>query len=70
MERLFDQLRLSGIPVRGDWGDKSLDLISGLGRRYPGATRLRSGPYSLVAVSLAILIFCAGLLLVLPFSIR
>ena len=70
MERLFDQLRMSGISVRGDWGDRSLDLISGLGRRYPGATRMRSAPYSLVAVSIAILIFCAGVLVVLPFSIR
>jgi hypothetical protein len=69
IERLFDQLGMSGVSVHGDWADKSLDLISGLGRRYPGATRLRSGPYSLVSVSIAILIFGAGVLVVLPFSI-
>src|SRR5260370_6546663 len=69
IERLFDQLGVSGVSVHGDWADKSLDLISGLGRRYPGATRLRSGPYSLVSVSIAILMFGAGLLVVLPFSI-
>lgn len=70
MEHLLDQLRLSGMSIRNNLESRPLDLISGLGRHYPGATRVRSGPYSLIATSIAILIFGAGVVATLPFSLR
>jgi hypothetical protein len=69
--QLMDRLRLSGVPVDGDWGGKPIDLFgpNGLGARYPGATRLRYAPYSLLAAAAAFLIFGAGLLTALPFAL-
>ena len=70
--RLMDQLRMNGVLVSGDWNGPSVRLFGpgpSLASRYPGATRLRSGPYSLQALSVAILIFSCGSLVVLPFVI-
>ena len=72
LDSLIDHFRMRGVPIRGDWNGPSLRLFGpgpSLGSRYSGATRLRTGPYSLQAVSAAILISSAGLLIALPFAV-
>ena len=72
LDSLIDHFRMRGVPIRGDWKGPSLRLFGpgpSLGSRYHGSTRLRTGPYSLQAVSAAIVIFSAGLLITLPFAI-
>src|SRR5260370_19018439 len=51
IERLFDQLGVSGVSVHGAWADKSLDLTSPLWTRYPPAPPLPIVPTSPASTS-------------------
>jgi hypothetical protein len=66
----MSRLRASGVPV-GQWELGPIGLFggNGLGTRYPGSTHLRFAPYSLLALSAALLIFSAGILAAVPLSL-